>query len=185
MLLVFHLQGFQVEVFPSAWKAAQDSWWGHVPVFTVVESTKGPTLSRALLTLVGFYFLISHTSDQMRSSWPLHITSLQVPKSLKWPGGSPSILAQNCTMKAWLWRSFWKPQLCGLCACVTAPLEGCATQPLSSHILSAARWAQIPLWEATDNFLLLARIAASLLLLFRFCFHSPLLLENENPALNV
>lgn len=82
-------------------------------------------------------------------------------------------------------RSFWKPQLCGLCACVTAPLEGCATQPLSSHILSAARWAQIPLWEATDNFLLLARIAASLLLLFRFCFHSPLLLENENPALNV
>lgn len=36
--------------------------------------------------------------------------------------------------------------------CVTAPLEGCVTQPLSSHSLSAARWAQIPLWGATNNF---------------------------------
>lgn len=77
------------------------------------------------------------------------------------------------------------PSSGGSRACVTAPLEGCATQPLSSHILSAARWAQIPLWEATDNFLLLARVAASLLLLFGSCFHSPLLLGNENPALNV
>lgn len=137
-----------------------------------------------------------HTHDsQLHRSW----STLQMrgvglpgtwarrpPKSPKRPGGSPSILAQSSTSHSLGVEEVLQSHSAGSRAeSVTAPLEGCVTQPLSSHILSAARWAQIPLWEATNNFLLLARVAARLLLLFGTCFHSPLLLGSENPALNV
>lgn len=64
-------------------------------------------------------------------------------------------------------------------AYVTTPLEGCATQPLSSHILSAARWAQIPLWEATNN---LALFVASFLLL-RHLFLQPIAVTERKPSI--
>lgn len=67
-------------------------------------------------------------------------------------------------------------------AYVTTPLEGCVTQPLPSHILSAARWAQIPLWEAANNFVLLAWVAAGFCLL-RYLFLQSIAVTERKPCI--